>query len=45
MISTQKALLYFYKKISDTKIIEIEFDKNQTNKVMKFNITNISGKK
>ena len=45
VISNKKALIYFYKKINDTKIIEIEFDKNQTNKVMKFNITNISGKK
>ena len=44
VISTQKALVYFYKKINDTKLIEIEFDKTQTNKVMKFNITNISGK-
>ena len=44
VISTQKALIYFYKKINDSKIIEIEFDKTQTNKVMKFNITNISGK-
>jgi len=44
VISNQKALIYFYKKIDDTKIIEIDFDKTQTNKVMKFNITNISGK-
>ena len=32
MISTQKTL-YFYKKINDPEFIEIEFDKNQTNKV------------
>ena len=44
VISTKKSLLYFYKRINESGIIEIEFDKNQKGKLMKFNITNISGK-
>jgi len=44
VISTQKALIYFYKRINESGIIEIEFDKNQKGKLMKFNITNVSGK-
>ena len=42
VISTKKALLYFYKKINDfSNIEELNFDKSQKGKIMKFNITNI----
>ena len=44
VISTQKALIYFYKRINSSDIIELEFDKNQKNKIMKFNINKISPK-
>ena len=40
--STEKALVYFYKKINDfSQIEEINFDTSQKGKIMKFNITNI----
>ena len=42
VISTEKALVYFYKKIKDfSQIEEINFDMSQKGKIMKFNITNI----
>ena len=44
VISNKLALIYFYKRIEENGIIEIEFDKNQKGKIMKFNITNIGGK-
>ena len=43
VISNKKALIYFYKKINDfSKIEELNFDKSQTGKIMKFNIININ---
>ena len=42
--SNRKALIYFYKKINESGIIELEFDKTQSGKIMKFNITKISNK-
>ena len=44
VIFNKLALIYFYKRIEESGIIEIEFDKNQKGKIMKFNITNVSGK-
>ena len=46
MRSTKKALLYFYQKINDAdaEIIEIEFNKTQKGKIMKFNVINKSEK-
>ena len=44
IISTQKALIYFYKRINRSDLIEIEFDKYQKDKIMKFNINKISSK-
>ena len=43
--SNKKALIYFYKRIHESGIIDLEFDKTQSGKIMKFNITNISNKK
>ena len=41
VMSNKTALIYFYKSIENTSNIEIiEFDKNQTGKNMKFNISN-----
>ena len=42
--SNKKALIYFYKRINESGIIELEFDKTQSGKIMKFNIANISKK-
>ena len=42
VISTHMALIYFYKRINESGIIELEFNKTQKGKLMKFNITNIS---
>ena len=44
VISTENALIYFYKKIeNDSTIFSMEFDKSQKGKIMKFNITSIKG--
>ena len=43
VISNKKALIYFYKKIHDfSTLVELNFDKSQTGKILKFNITNIN---
>ena len=43
LISTKKALIYFYKKINDfSNIEELNFDKSQKGKIMKFNIINMN---
>ena len=42
--SNKKALIYFYKRIQESGITCLEFDKTQSGKIMKFNINNISKK-